>query len=272
MIKKILAVGVIALLLSGCAAPFSKFYYDQTGGIDITKSSTVVIAEGGPILYQGNKEEDDSLKMREDGYAILGYSSFNAGNVDENDAITQAKKVHASVVIIYSSYTNTVSGAIPLTLPDTQTSSTSLHGNVYGSGGYASYSGNADTTTYGYKTTYIPYSVRRSDYLATYWVKLKPPIFGTYLRDLTTEVRQEIGSNKGMLITAVIKGSPTFHADIFRGDVLRQIGDIDIYSSESFQKALEKYQGQSVDVLISREGKEVKKTIRLLSANEKPLI
>lgn len=262
MIKKLLLIGAIALLIQGCAAPFSKFYYDRTGGVDITTAPAVVLSEGKPKLFRGNKEEDDSLKMLEDGYALIGYSSFNAGNVDENGAISQAKKVHASVVIIYSKYTNTVSGTMPLALPDTQTSSTSIYGSAHGSGGYATYSGNAYTTTYGTKTTYIPYSVRRSDYMATYWVKLKPPTFGTHLKELTTEARQQIGSNKGMLINAVIKGSPAFHADIFRGDVLRRIGSVEIYSSESFQEALTKYQGQSVPVVIYRNGKKIEKEIK----------
>jgi len=96
-----------------------------------------------------------------------------------------------------------------------------LYGSAYGYGGYASYSGTAYTTTYGSKTTYIPYTVHRSDYLATYWIKMKPPIFGTHIKDLTPEIRQQIGSNKGMLVYAVIKGSPAFEADILKGDVLK---------------------------------------------------
>ncbi len=264
MIKKLLFIGVVVLFIQGCAAPFSKFYCDRTGGVNITTVPTVVLSEGKPKLFRGNKEEDDSLKMLEDGYALVGDSSFNAGNVNENGAISQAKKVHASVVIIYSEYTNTISGAMPLTLPDTQTSSTSLYGSVYGSGGgSATYSGNAYTTTYGTKTTYIPYSVRRSDYFATYWVKLKTPVFGAHLQDLTTEIRQEIGSNKGMLISAVIKGSPAFHADILRGDILRRIGNIEIYSSESYEEALKQYQGQAVSVMIYRKGEKIEKEIKL---------
>jgi len=50
---------------------------------------------------------------------------------------------------------------------------------------------------------------------------MKPPIFGTHIKDLTPEIRQQIGSNKGMLVYAVIKGSPAFEADILKGDVLK---------------------------------------------------
>jgi len=44
------------------------------------------------------------------------------------------------------------------------------------------------TTSYGSKTTCILYTVDRSDYLASYWIKMKPPIFGTHIRDLTPEI------------------------------------------------------------------------------------
>lgn len=267
MIQKLMVVFGLVALLQGCATPFAQFYYDQTGGADLSKLPSVVLPTGEPQVYRGSDQEQDALKMFEDNYNIVGYSSFNAGNVDENGAITQAKKVNASVVILYSKYTGSVSGSVPLTLPDTRTSSTTLSGSAYGSGGYASYSGNAYTTTYGTKTTYIPYTVHRSDYLATYWIKMKPPIFGTHIRDLTPEIKQQIGSNKGVLIYAVIKGSPAFDVDILKGDVLRKIGDVSVFDRDSFQKALTEYQGREADVLIIRGDKELHKSVKLGTRN-----
>ena len=257
---------VVALLIPGCAAPFSKFYQGRTGGVDITTSPNVVLSKEEPKLFMGNNQEEDSIKMREDGYKLVGYSSFNGGpNVDVNDAIPQAQKVHAVVVIVYSQYTNTVSGTRRLSMPNTQTSSTSFSGRTYGSGGNTNFSGNAQTTTRGTTTTYIPYNVRRFDYLATYWIKLKKSaiIFGVSVQDLTTELRQELGSNKGLLIIAVIKGSPAFQADILRGDVLRRIGGIDLYGFETLQETVKKYQGQTVSVEIYRDGKKIEKKIKL---------
>jgi hypothetical protein len=243
--------------------PFSKYYYDQTDGVDITTHEFVDHSTGEPKLYKGTDVEQDAQRMLENGYQIIGYSSFNAGNANERKAISQARKVRAAVVLIYSQYTNTVSGVRPLTLPDTQTSSTRLRGSAYGTGGYTSYSGNAYTTTHGTRTTYIPYSVRRSDYLATYWVKLKPPILGTHLQDLTPDIRRELGSNKGMIVQAVINDSPAFHADIIKGDVLRRIGVVDIYNYKTYRDALKIYQGEFVDVVIYRDGKENEKRIQL---------
>jgi len=265
--KKLIVASLLSALLQGCATPFAQFYYDQTGGADLSKLPSVVLPTGEPQVYRGSDQEQDALIMLEDNYNLVGYSSFNAGNVDEDGAIKQAKKVNASVVILYSKYAGTVSGSVPLTLPDTRTSSTSLYGNAYGSGGYASYSGTAHTTTYGTKTMYIPYTVVRSDYLSTYWIKMKPPIFGTYIRDLTPEIKQQIGSNKGVLIYAVIKGSPAFEADILNSAVLRKIGDVAVFDMDSFQKALADYEGRETDVVIVRGDKELHKSVKLQTRN-----
>jgi len=261
--KRIFFFFTIALLLNGCAAPFSKFYYDQTRGADISTNPKFIISNEEPQIFRGKDPEKDAQSMVENGYSMVGYSSFNAGNVNEKGAITQAKKVHASTVIIYSKYTNTVSGVVPLTLPNTQTSNTSLSGNVYDSSGYASYSGNATTTTYGSQTTYIPYSVNRSDYFATYWVKLKPLVLGVAVNDLTNELRQEIQSNKGVIVAAVMKGSPAFKADIIKGDILKRIENTEIYDAASFSSVVEQFAGKKVKLIIYRNGNEIKKSISL---------
>lgn len=265
MIRKFIVKFGILILLQGCATPFAQFYYDQTGGVDLSKLPSVVLPTGEPQVYRGNDQDQDTLKMLEDNYSMIGYSLFNAANIDENGAVTQAKKVNASFVILYSKYTGSTNGSVPLVLPDTKTSSTSLQGSAYGSGGYASYSGTAYTTTYGTKTTYIPYTVHRSDYLATYWIKMKSPIFGIHIGDITPEIKKRIGSNKGLLVFAVIKGSPAFEADILKGNVLRKIADISVYDQESFQRALSKYEGKEIIVTIFRDEKEIVKSVKLRS-------
>lgn len=262
--KKYLYIG-LCLFFMGCINPYAKYYYDVARGIDITRVESTSTDE--PKIFRGNAIETDNQTMLENGYSPLGYSSFNAGNVSENQAVIQAKDVHASVVIVYSKYTNTVSGLLPLTLPTTQTSTTSLSGSVYGSGGSANYYGNAYTTTQGSRTTYIPYNVNRSDYFATYWVKMKTPIFGVQVRELTPELRKQINSNKGLVIIAVIKNSPAFMADLFKGDILKKIGDVEIIDYNSFKQAGSKYTGKKVDVVILRDNQEI---IKEITFNEKP--
>lgn len=263
--KQLLYTTLIILLFACAANPFSQFYYDITNGQDLTKINHISLIEKGqnPLLYRGADKDEDRVKMLENNYIMVGYSSFNAGNVNENDVYAQAKKVQATAIVLYSQYTNTVSGSMPLTLPNTQTSKTNISGNVYGSGGYANYSGYVNTTTYGTKTTYIPYSVSRYDYGATYWVNRKYTTFGLILIDLDADLRAEIQSNKGMLVEAVINNSPAFWSDIFRGDILKSIGTIDIYDTNNYVEALKEYAGRTEKVVILRNGKliEIKVTL-----------
>ena len=258
-----LIVSIFIVLLQGCTSPFAKYYNDETGGIDITKIKYVILPTEEPKLYYGDDEAKDSLRMAENNYRSVGNSSFYTDSINDADAIDQAKAVHAEVVMLYSKYKRTVSGNAPLTLPNTTTSSTNFSGNAYGSGGSATYSGTANTTNYGTKTTYIPYSYDQSDFLAIYWIKSKPRIFGINYEDLTEDIRRKTGSNKGVLVTVVTKDSPAFDADILRGDVIKNIGDVLITNIDLANKTIDKYQGQEVDVLIFRDDKEIHKKVKL---------
>lgn len=257
MYKKFLLSLISLVAFQGCATnPFSKHYHDVTEGADLSKLSYIVQSTGEPKIIQGFDRDADSLKMVENNYGLIGYSSFNGPVVDKSLAVNHAKKVKASTVIFYSNYTGSVSGSMPLVLPDTKISTTSLSGSAYGTGGSSSYSGTARTTTYGTQTTYIPYTVHRADHFATYWVKKKLPVLGVQLIDLDAEQKSEIKSNKGMQVFAVVKGSPAFEADILQGDILLKIGDFSIYDRDIYQKALSQHQGKEVDVVIYRDKQE----------------
>lgn len=166
--KKVIVFLPFLLFLGGCTNPYSQFYTDFTGGKNVLENPDVIIPTGEPKLMRGSNTEKDNKRMIEDGYFLLGVSSFNAAKVNQNLAVEQAKKIHADMVIVYCAYTGTNSGMMPMTVPNTQT--TYHSGSIYGSGGgFANYSGTS--TTYGSTTTYIPYSIRRYDYSASFWVK-----------------------------------------------------------------------------------------------------
>jgi len=260
MIKK---VSLFALLLSltGCVNPYEKFYVAQNPGLGTSYSNENIGIP--PKLIHGSNPDADFQEMLEEGYDVIGYSSFNAASVSADDALEQATAVHADVVIYYSRYTHTVSGSVPLTVPNTQTSNTNIYGNSYGSGGYRSFSGSANTTTYGTQTTYMPYNVNRFDYYASYWIKTKPGILGVRIRDMTDEQRKEVGGNKGVAIIAVVKGSVAYRSDFLKGDILEKIGDTDLYEVKDLLEIVHKYQGQSVNIQLIRDGKALTKTVQL---------
>lgn len=239
---------LVLLLLTGCLNPYAQFYNDRLVGQPIQDFPQLIPHTGEPELFRGNDVTGDAQILVERGYQMIGYSSFNAGLTDISLLNSHARSLHASVVVFYTKYTETVSGSIPLTLPDTKTSKTTHSGNIYGAGGSASYSGSSTTTTRGDKTYYIPYSVNRSDYVATYWVKSKLLALGIQFDDLPNDVRQRLQRNRGSIITAVINDSPAFMADLLREDVIIRVGDQDITNSQSLSNAIEEYQGNRVEI------------------------
>jgi hypothetical protein len=254
------------LFLASCATnPYKRFYSDYLQGEDYSKFPIMIPSTGGePRLITGSNPESDNQTMWEQNYEIVGSSSFNAGPIDPSEAVSWAKVLRADTVIVYSRYSNTVSGTIPLTLPDTQTSNTSLTGTSYNQyGGFTNFSGNAETTTYGSKTTYIPYSVNRSDYLATYWIRMKSPILGAKVQELTPEKRREIASNKGVEVFAVVRGTPAFGEDIMKGDIIRKINGQDVLDGKDFSEKIVSLAGQKAQLELVRDKKTIKKVITL---------
>jgi len=81
------------LFLWGCDAnPYSQFYTDFTGGKNVLENPDVIIPTGEPKLVQGSNIKKDTKQMMEDGYSLLGESSFNASNIDQKLALEQARK------------------------------------------------------------------------------------------------------------------------------------------------------------------------------------
>ena len=201
---------LVLFMLSGCANPFVQFYKDGTGGVDLAKSSSVVLPGGEPKLVQGADVASDTQRMLEDGYSRVGYSLFNAATVDKDDALTQAKAVHAEIVIVYTNK-----------------------------------------------------AAARTECLANYWIKMKPPVFGVHVQDLTTELRINNGTKKGVYVLAVVKDSPASRAGIVRGDIVRKIGDIEVNEAATLRDTVGKLAGQKVTVEVWRAHQELQKEVQL---------
>jgi len=260
MSKRTLLAFSLILVISGCTNPYSQFYQDFTGGKNILDDPTVIIPTDNPKIIAGTNIESDSKRMLEDNYWHLGQSSFNGASVRQDAAVAQAKKVHADTVIVYSKYTNAVSGVMPMTVPNTQTSYHS--GMIYGSGGgSANYFGSS--TTYGSETTYIPYNIRRYDYGATFWIKCKPPRLGAIFADLTDELRKKAESNKGVYIFAVVRGSPAFNSDLLSGDVIRRVNGIEVIDRWHLYNWLNETHPSVIEFEIFRNGANISKKVQL---------
>jgi len=254
----------VLIVFSGCANPYAEFYTDLTGGLDVLSSPNFFTPTGEPNLVKGLHAENDARRMLENGYGCIGISSFNAANVNTALAIAQARNVHADTVIVYSAYTGTVSGSMPINYPDTQTTTGFHSGSIYGPGtGYGSYSGSSYYTTYGTKTMYVPYNIHRFDYLATYWLKLKQLTLGVHLAPLTDEIRKVLGSNKGAYVNVVVKGSPAFYNDVLAGDVIRKVNNEEVLDVLHLQSLLNANKGKEIRLELFRNGETIVKKVKL---------
>lgn len=264
------AVVVVLFALSGCATSgYQQYYHDETGGQDYGAFAETIPGEfDRPKILVGTDPIENSRQMYEDGYIQLGYSSFNGPLEEPESAGTWGRAIRAAVVIVYSKFSNTVTGLAPITTPTVNTSYTTTNATAYGSnGGYVNAYGNGTTTTYGTQTNYIPYSVDRYNQGAQYFIKAKPLIFGAWVQDLSQERRQELSSNKGVEIYVVVKGSPAFKADFFRGDIIKRIGKNEIMQVSDYHAAIAEFAGKEVEFEIIRNGRKLKKKAEL---NEAP--
>jgi hypothetical protein len=198
------------------------------------------------------------------GYAVIGYSSFNSGhNESASEAIAQAKKLGADLVVIVDpNYTGSITSQVPLTLPTSNTSYTNGSATAYGSGGSVTAYGNSTTTTYGSKTTYIPMTVNRYDYGAVYFVKQKFTL-GVQWRPLKSEERQLLQTNSGLYVNTVVNGTPAFRSDILPGDIVEAINGQKLYDVESASNMLGTLKGQQVTFTIYRHGQVITKSVQL---------
>lgn len=269
-------------VITGCVTtnPYSQYYQDNTRGMHAANIRNDYSPSSAPLVYQGKNPEQDAKAMLENGFGLIGWSSFNAGPIDQDQAVRQARSLRANAVIVYSTYTHTLSGALPLTLPEVQTVTThgsgiaTGSGTAFGSGGMVNYSGSANafgssqSTIYGSRTTYMPYNVSRYDYHASFWLKNTNIVFGAVLRDLTTEERKSTGSNHGVAIGVLIKNAPAFDADLLEGDIIKKVNDTDITGPATWSTMLSDNLGKAVVVTFIRDGKEQQKTVTLRSQGQ----
>lgn len=262
MNRALIAVVAGGLLLSACGSdPFKQFF---TGNphIDGLEQRRVAPAPEDPPLWRGRDFNADADTLYKRGYVGIGLSEFNGSKVDWDDARSMARSLGADAVVVYTKYTNTISGATPLILPNTQTSNTTMTGTAYGAGGTVNAYGNATTTTNGTQVAYVPYSIQRSDYRAVYVVKIRP-VFGVWTMDLSDSQRQQIQSNSGVVVHAVADDSPAFTADVLPGDIITRVNGSPFSGTAAFTNLLQSYAGQAVELTISRNGKVIKKKVTL---------
>ena len=253
--------------ISGCVNAYKDFYTPQNG---LTQEKINKLRANKPpiepeVLRASTSESELVFNTYlKKGYAHIGSSAFNSGNEEPDaDAISHGKSIGADLVVIFSpTYTGSITTSMPLVTPTTTTSYSSGSATAYGSNGSVTAYGSGTTTTYGTKTDYIPITVNRSDYGASYFVK-RTFRFGASISELNNAQRQLIESNKGVAVELVVDNTPAFNADVLPGDIILSINNKIVLNSEWFLDRINESGGQEIKLQIYRNGKKVDKLITL---------
>jgi hypothetical protein len=186
----------------------------------------------GPKVYRGEDQVDDYQRMLENGYDMLGYSEFFAGENVSPDLVTQhARDIKADLVLVYTK----LSGEVPAGVKVQQMREQAKTGSQEPAGSKDSYT-----------------------YFASYWVKLAPPLLGVHVSG-----PPEDSETEGLKVIAVINDSPAHKAGIQDGDVLGRLGDVVLKSPAALTEAAQKYAGQTVDADVRRDGASQQVSITL---------
>src|SRR6202171_867429 len=241
----------LAFLSLGCATnQYQKFYAPNPGKVLPPASAAPKLLRGG------NTPVEDIGTMLEENYTYLGSSNFNGARADVKNAVEFGQSIGATAVVVYSNFTDSEIGSIPLLIPNAPiTSTTIVQGSVSGSGGTSTYSGTGTTTTTGgYTVQQRQYQVNRFDRHALYFAPALKPIFGVYARDLKPDERASLERNRGALVAAVRRGSPAFRADVLRGDVVVDFSGGQCEDEKQFNNLVQLHAGQRVTVKVMRRG------------------
>lgn len=251
IIAPILAV-VLALSVAGCASSGTSSQKAAANGGSaaenpyttsfVSRDRPAVALQpdpAGPKIYRGNVKEDDYPRMLSNGFDMLGYSSFEAADVAPEQALEQARKIRADLVLVYSRLV----GSVPASVQIKQMRENALKADA---GKDPAHSG-----------TLLPQEQARYSYFASYWVKLAPPLIGLHVTG------SKESTEPGLTVLAVIKQSPAEKAGIQDGDVLTRIGDVELLTPEALTQAAQQYAGQSVDITFLRDGSTSKTSMTL---------
>ncbi|MBE0566699.1 MAG: PDZ domain-containing protein [Krumholzibacteria bacterium] len=261
-----IALTVLLLALAGCGNPY-RDHFESTLERWPSGEASRLLPPSEPVeIVTSQDMRGDAVRMLENGYLLLGRSRFSGSNVDPGGARKQAEQIGAAAVLVASKYADSVTRTVPISEyipPREERYTESGYVQVSPDSGYW-YDREMTRTIAGeFRTAYVPQTTDYYEYAATYWAKSKPPVFGVLVRELSAEQRRELQSNRGVLVRAVIKGSPAFLADFLRDDVITSFAGEVVYERDRFFELVAANQGKEVTVELVRLGEPRTVTVRL---------
>ncbi|MFM9834492.1 MAG: PDZ domain-containing protein [Methylophilaceae bacterium] len=236
MLKKtlVLFLLLIAQIASADENLFAANYHAQNNG-----NLQSLQASPDTKMYVSNHKEDDNISMLENGYDLMGSSSFEAGNVPAELALAHARSIKADTVLVYSKYASK-----QMALSKIEAIKQAAKG-----------SHEVDASV-------LKQDEEQYKYFASYWAKIPTPLLGLHVIKLKTKEGEPLD---GLKVLAVIKDSPAAKVNLMRGDVLLKIGEVTLQKPEELSLAARQYQGKKVEITYEREGESAVTTATLNS-------
>lgn len=213
------------------ANPYAKNYVSR---MQAPKAATT----GSVQVFRGQDKVEDYQRLLEDGYDLLGYSSFEAPDVAPEKLTEQAERVRADVALVYTSRSGQTPASVKLDRARQRQE-------------------NAEQGAEAAK----PADNKFYNYFASFWTKLPMPLLGVHVKQDQDEGLPE----KGLEIIAVIKNSPAAAAGLQKGDTLLRLGEVELTKPELLSQTAQRFAGQSVEVVYSRIGQEQRQSVKLNS-------
>ena len=247
MMKKMLSSALFALCFIQAVQTvqatenlYEQHYKAQNGG-----NLKSMEAKPDTKMYVSNHHDEDNISMLETGYDMIGSSGFEAGGIVPDLALAHAKSIKADVVLVYSKYASKKSPLSKLTLIKEAAKTT----------GEIEPEAMEDEAVY--------------QYYASYWAKLPTPLLGLHVIKLKHKAKdsETIVVDEGLIVLAVIKGSPAFKAGLKRGDVLLSLAGITLEQPQALAQVASKHKGKSVDIVYERNGQSMQSQTTLNSGH-----
>jgi len=267
MLSRLTLLSMLALVFaSGCTNPYHENYFSTLEKRNKDELTRILPPSGSPQLVTSNDLKADSIRMRENGYLLVGRATFQSTHIDEKVALDQARQIGAEVVLVNHQYVTSVTQSVPIEQWDPGQQVTHQETTVVQQGDATPtvIQKQSQTTVQGeFHTSFVDQNVDYYKYAATFWAKAKPSILGVLVKPLDEKSKTLVGSNKGVRVRAVVKDSPAFEADILRDDILLSLGDEVIRDPDQFFDLVERNQGKEVSVGLFRAGQDLTVKVKL---------
>lgn len=245
---------LITTLLALFALASTTVFADEPadGGSENPYSTNYVARDGvrgssgqeAPKVFRGVDKDEDYVRLLEDGFDMLGSSTFQDSAVSPQLLVEQARKVGAEMALVYTSALTKVPDSIKI---QQAKSAAAMKGKR-----------DEESNEKVPEWEAVSQAAQYYDYYATYWVKLAPPLLGLHVLD-----RPANDDQPGLPIVAVIKGSPAAAADLRKGDVVLKIGEVEAKSGDTLVKAIRANAGKTVEITLLREDQLMQKDVQL---------